>query len=228
MVCKIVKQCSTCLKEVTANNYKKHVLSCEAIKPPKIRGVDFDPNWGYKDGSRIVWNKGLNKQTSEAVLRQSEKLKQSFQDGTRKPSGFAVIPKEKLSQMAKDRKLGGYREGAGRSKKFKVLDSFGKETTVQSSYELLCSKILDEMGIRWIRPSYLPYNGKKYFPDFFLVDHLIYLDPKNSFLKTKDQQKIESVMAQNNVKVFVLDHNQISKDYIQDLLTCSSEERAES
>lgn len=228
MVCKITKQCPSCLKEITSNNYKKHVFSCESKKPPKIRGVDFDPNRGYKNGSRVAWNKGLNKQTSEAVLRQSQKLKQGWEQGIYEPTGAMLMSKEKLSQIAKDRKLGGYREGAGRSKKFKVTDSFGKQTTVQSSYELSCSKILDEIGVRWIRPQHLVYEGKKYFPDFFLVDHSIYLDPKNSFLKIKDREKIESVKKQNNVQIFVLDQDQINKDYIQSLLTCSSEERAES
>jgi len=228
MVCKIVKLCPSCEKEVTINNYEKHYLSCQNKKPPKVRGIDFDPNWGYKDGSRVVWNKGLNKATSEAVAEQSLKQKLSYSEGKRKPSGAATFSKEKLSRLAKERGFGGYREGSGRSKKFKVCDSYGREVTLQSSYELQCSVVLDELELKWTRPSYLPYGEKKYFPDFFLVDYQVYLDPKNNFLKAKDQEKIQKVINQNNVKIFVLGHKEINKEYIRSLLTCSSEERAKS
>ena len=44
--------------------------------------------------------------------------------------------KEQLSMYAKQRNFGGYNANAGRSKKFKIKDSFNKEVTLQSSYEL--------------------------------------------------------------------------------------------
>jgi len=228
MVNKIIKRCITCEKDITSNNYERHILSCNNKKSPKIRGVDFDPNWGYKNGTRVVWNKGLNKETSDAVLKQSLKQKQGFSEGTRKLSGSATLSKERLSQLAKERGLGGYREKAGRSKKFKVLDSYGTEVTLQSSYELKCSELLNEMQLKWIRPTFLRYGERKYFPDFLLTDYQIYLDPKNDFLKSLDQEKIEKVIDENSVKVYVLSHEQINRDYIQSLLTCSSEERAKS
>ena len=109
---------------------------------------------------------------------------------------------------------GGYRENAGRSKKFKVLDSFGKETTLQSTYELRCSLILDDMGIKWIRPKALKYDNRNYFADFYLVEHDIYLDPKNDYKAKCDQEKIRSVIEQNNVKLFILLESQLTSEYI--------------
>ena len=112
----------------------------------------------------------------------------------------------------------GYRANAGRSKKFRVRDSFGAEVVLQSTYEKLCAELLDELGIRWIRPSHLKYAGnKKYFPDFFLPDLNIYLDPKNPFKERQDRAKIESVKKMNDVKLFVLSIDQLKKEELAHL-----------
>lgn len=111
-------------------------------------------------------------------------------------------------------KRGGYRENAGRSKKFKVFDSFGNQTTLQSLYEYAVFELLCELGLRWVRPKALKYNNKNYFADFYLVDFDVYLDPKNSFKAKQDEEKIRLVNEQNGNKVFVLLQNQINKNYI--------------
>lgn len=65
-----------------------------------------------------------------------------------------------------------------------MKDSFDNLVTLQSSYELMCSLILDEQKIKWVRPKYMKYNeNKKYFPDFLLVEYNIFLDTKNDYLK---------------------------------------------
>lgn len=46
---------------------------------------------------------------------------------------------------------------------------------LESSYELIVARILDQSNIKWQRPKYIPYTinsiSKKYYPDFYLVDH---------------------------------------------------------
>lgn len=57
----ITKSCPSCSKNIRANNYLRHVNSCgkeKQKKPSKVRGVDYDPNWGYAAGIRTIWNKG--------------------------------------------------------------------------------------------------------------------------------------------------------------------------
>ena len=122
--------------------------------------------------------------------------------------------KELAKEFAKERGFGGYQENAGRSKKFKVVDSFGKETTLQSTYELECFNILTELNIKWNRPKALKYDNRNYFADFYLTDYDIYLDPKNSWKAKLDEEKINKVIVQNNVKVYVLLKEQITKEYI--------------
>jgi hypothetical protein len=125
--------------------------------------------------------------------------------------------KAKLSAVAKLRGFGGYRPNAGTSKKYRVLDSFGKVTVLQSSYELKCSIILDDLGIKWFRPKALKYNGKNYFADFYLPDYDIYLDPKNSYKAKLDREKIEMVKEQNCVNVYILLEEHLTAMYIKGL-----------
>ena len=106
-----------------------------------------------------AWNKGLTKYTSSSLAQTSD---------TKKRLGQGGWPKKASSNGGK--KGGGYRENAGRSKKFRVLDSFGKETVLQSTYELRCSEILNELQINWLRPKALKYDNRNYFADFYLPD----------------------------------------------------------
>jgi hypothetical protein len=115
-------------------------------------------------------------------------------------------------------KRGGYRPNAGRSKKFKVLDSFGNIVTLQSTYELNLSEILFDLGIEWVRPKALKYDNKNYYADFYLPIYDIWLDPKNSYKAKQDVEKIEKVIKQNNVKLLVLLEYQITREYIASLV----------
>lgn len=172
----------------------------------------------YKEG-RVSWNKGLTAETSESVKSAANTLKNKYKNGELIPVKNNLTT-EQRSALARARGLGGYRPNAGRSKKFNVIDSYGTQVTLQSTYELACSKILDELSIKWYRPKALKYNTKNYFADFYLPDFNLYLDPKNSFKAKLDKEKIDAVIQQNNVKVFVLLEEQITKEYIKFL--CSS------
>ena len=185
--------CIKCNSQITKNNFKRHFENCVGSKQKKIRGVDFDPNYGYKDGSRSAWNKGMRSKLD-----------------TRNPEYIG--------------KIGGYRPNAGISKKFRVKDSFNNEVVLQSTYELECSEILNRLGIDWIRPKHLKYaNDKKYFADFYLPDYEIYLDPKNDYKAKLDEDKINSVIEINNVKVFILTKDKITENYIKMLVSPNGE-----
>lgn len=66
---------------------------------------------------------------------------------------------------------------------------------LDSSWELEMAKRLDELNIKWERPGPLPYtvDGKvhNYFPDFYLPERGIYLDPKNTHAYNVQKNKIE-------------------------------------
>lgn len=105
-----------------------------------------------------------------------------------------------------------------------------KGIKLDSRYELEVAKSLDENNIRWERPKPLLYkrdDGKdhRYYPDFYLPDFNIYLDPKNDFLLNHanphtglyDSEKIRRVMEANNVRIILLDKDNLQWSKIKAL-----------
>ena len=86
---------------------------------------------------------------------------------------------------------------------------------LESSYEYRVAVELDTNNIKWIRPKHLKYGLKKYYADFYLVDYDVYLDPKNDYLITMDQEKIKQVIEENNVRVYILNKHQLTWEYIK-------------
>lgn len=203
--------CQYCNKECKSkNSHVNHERTCPSNLTRK-----------YKNGmtGKAAWNKGLTKDTNDILLEQSLIAKEKFKKGSRIPTGFSAFTKDQRSINAKKQGFGGYNKNAGRSKKFYYNDSFGKEVCLQSTYELKCAEILDDLKIKWVRPNHIKYNGnKKYFPDFYLVDYNIYLDPKNDFLAKKDQEKISCVCEQNSVQVLMLTEDKLNKEYISNIV----------
>lgn len=123
-------------------------------------------------------------------------------------------------ELAKKTGLGGNRN----SYAYGWYDSpFAGRVFLESSYELKVAKDLDKNGIKWIRPKPLNYDKNKYYPDFYLIDYDSYLDPKNNFLIEKDKEKIKKVEEQNNVKITILNRNQLSWESIKSLLSISGD-----
>lgn len=103
-----------------------------------------------------------------------------------------------------------------------------------SSYELLVAESLDNHKIKWKQPGYFRYidpTGKerRYTADFFLPDYDVYLDPKNDFLINNvnpslgfcDIDKIKIVENTHNIRILVLNKNQLSWDIISKLVGCT-------
>lgn len=196
-----MSNCQFCNKETNTRSHKNHELRCPN-----------NPNRKYKNG--MLGKRGRNQYTKAKELGLP---KPEYDTSKRKVSGAAAWTTEQRSENAKRHGCGGYRENSGRSKKFKVIDSFGEEITLQSSYELRCSKILDELGIKWLRPKALKYDGKNYFADFYLPEVNIWLDPKNDYKAKQDEEKIRKVIEQNDIKLYVLLEQDLTNEYIKKL-----------
>ncbi len=78
---------------------------------------------------------------------------------------------------------------------------------MESSWEVSVAKELDSLSISWIRPKdaipWIDEKGKtrKYFPDFYLEEYDIYLDPKNPIAMKKQQEKVN--YFSNNDKMII-------------------------
>lgn len=228
--------CNKCNREIGNNSFKRHEISCDGTyftgphNPNKSKYKDKSAeeieklkkdryeNLRLKNIGRPAWNKGLTKESDTRVKKYSESLIGNSNIGRCIDPQKEIERIKKLSIAAKKQGFGGYRPNAGRTKKFKVQDSYGKEVVLQSTYELKCSEILNSLNIRWIRPTSLLYDGKRYFADFYLTDYNLYLDPKNSYKARQDREKIEKVINQNNVKVLVLLQEHLTKEFIASVI----------
>lgn len=73
-----------------------------------------------------------------------------------------------------------------------------KEVLLESSWEVEVAKILVDSNLKWTRPAPIKWIDEKnknrfYYPDFYLTDYNVYLDPKNPFGMKRDKYKIEQV-----------------------------------
>lgn len=74
----------------------------------------------------------------------------------------------------------------------------GKEVLLDSSWESTVASVLDQKSIRWSRPDPVKWTDstnkqRLYFPDFYLIDYDLYLDPKNPYCMSRDTEKLEAV-----------------------------------
>jgi predicted nucleic acid-binding Zn ribbon protein len=99
---------------------------------------------------------------------------------------------------------------------------FGHTVWLESSYEVRVAQELDKHNIFWKRPKGIAYTikGKRktYYPDFFLPEFNVYLDPKNDYLIEKDSEKISCVRSQAHIRIEILNKFQLSWSEIQRVL----------
>jgi hypothetical protein len=72
---------------------------------------------------------------------------------------------------------------------------------LDSTWELELAQRLDEQNIRWERPKPIRWSDSEgilhnYFPDFFLPDYNLYLDPKNPHAYNVQKKKIDQLKKQ--------------------------------
>lgn len=79
---------------------------------------------------------------------------------------------------------------------------------MDSSWEVELAQWMDKHNIKWIRDKKINFiwadkenKNHYYFPDFYLPDFDIYLDPKNKFLQRKDKFKLMQVKQYYNINL---------------------------
>lgn len=94
-----------------------------------------------------------------------------------------------------------------------------KEVLLESSWEVEIANYLTSKGIRWIRPEPVQWFDLKgveryYYPDFYVVDYNLYLDPKNPYCISKDKVKLEIVKKKINLEYGAVDYIKKVIDYL--------------
>ena len=203
-----------------ANSLRNHERLCKLNPNHQIS------NWVKWNETHEIWNKGLTKETDERVKKYGETLTVRYK-GTEEGKRIFSHPhsleyKQKMSEVAKQRHFGGWHTS-------RTFDYKGIK--LDSQYELDVAKELDENQIKWERPSYFIWkdntgNEHRYYPDFYLPEYNVYLDPKNDYLihnESKrfgitDVEKIEKVQQQNGIRIIILDKDNLTWKRIKDFI----------
>jgi len=211
-------QCKICEREFSKNGIFPHFWRSHTEKGKKFIPIG---------NNHSSWNKGLTKETSEKVKLNSENLSKSMKKNGNWCKGLTKDTNEIIkSYSEKIRKyaLENHNEkNIIRRRKDILYEKNGEIITLQSTYELKVAEDLDKNNVNWTRCSSFPYvdqNGIKrtYYPDFYLVDYNVYLDPKNNYLAKEDHFKIQSAMKINKIKVIILRKDDLSWEKIQELI----------
>lgn len=211
--------CKFCGKQCkNANSLRNHERFCK--ENPERQ----ESPWIKFNHERGAWNKGLTKDTDERIKKRSETFSKRYK-GTEEGKRIFSHPqseehKQKMRKIAFERHWGGWHTS-------KSIEYNG--TNLDSTYEFEVAKTLDENQVKWERPTYFIWEDTKgikhrYYPDFYLPEYNVYLDPKNDYLinnKTKkfgitDVEKIEIVQQQNRIHIIILDKNNLTWQSIKE------------
>lgn len=209
----ICKFCGKVCKN--ANSHRNHERLCP---------LNPDRNYVSHTIGHKGWNKGLTKETDERVKKYGETYSKRIQSGIIQKSfegrHHTEEHKQKMRELAIQRHLGGWHTS-------KTIEYKGIK--LDSQYEYDVAKELDENQVKWQRPTYFLWedtNGvrHRYYPDFYLPEYNVYLDPKNDYLinnKSKrfgitDLEKIEKVKKQNGIRIIILDKDNLTWEKIKE------------
>jgi hypothetical protein len=81
-----------------------------------------------------------------------------------------------------------------------------KSVLLDSSWEVITAELLDKLNIEWLRPKPLKWidSSKKshlYFPDFYIPNWNVYLDPKNPYCMDQDKEKIQYFVYNTDINI---------------------------
>lgn len=153
-----------------------------------------------------------SKITKQSLEKMKEKIKKLHEQGKYKNSYKKIIEtkikngtinhrEETKKLLSEKARKSNHRRLVKSARYYKTKE--GVDILLDSSWEEILARKLDSMNIRWIRPKFIEYidkNGekRKYFPDFYLPEYDIYIDPKNRIAMEKQKDKIE--ILKNTIK----------------------------
>lgn len=140
------------------------------------------------DKARAARKNFNNQFTYGAVVSEETKEKQRLASAGKKHT-------EETKQLLREKAL------ASPHRRLKKGTVKYKEILLDSSWELELAKRLDELEIKWVRPDPIPWVDDEgvthnYFPDFYLEDYDLFLDPKNPQAIKVQKKKLDCILTQ--------------------------------
>lgn len=193
-------KCPICGKEYSNKGIMTHIWRTHDEKGKLHKP---DPNIGYKNGTRVGWNKGLNKNNDERIYKSAKSISKALKGKKRKQ--LSKEHKEKISKtLAKNNSHnGGY-------KRVPYIDytlKNGKTIKLRDTYEIRMASYLDKNNIEWEYQNSIPYydNGqlRHLLPDFYIPSIDKYFDTKG-YLAEDYKYKMKLVKDQTGIDIILI------------------------
>lgn len=192
--------------------YSKKGISTHIWRNHTESGKKHNANAGYIKGSRIIWNKGLTKETDERVKKIGETIIENYLSGKIIPS-FKGRKHTKETKEKISKKLSKNNNG-GKCKWFDYEKKDGKIVKLQGTWEVRFAKVLDILDENWIKigcgnkgHSFIWNDGIRdhyYTPDFYSEKLNKYFEVKG-YWWGNDKEKMNQVIPQNpHIKIEII------------------------
>lgn len=220
-------ECSICKEMFPKSGIKQHEMSCANKRPcPTCGKMTTNPKYCSKSCSAKNQSR---KQTEETKIKISKSVKANISKTNRSNINIKTHSKVRFVSCSYCNKTyvvrnhyKDYRKTCSENCKVamifkdrtyvngkrKTIPYFCKEVnqivSLESSWELEVAKFLDSLNVKWIRPKFILWvdrkgKNRRYFPDFYLPDYDLYLDPKNEYCMEIDKDKLECVGKKINL-----------------------------
>lgn len=162
----------------------------------KYCGLEFPNDQSKSFASHIRWcDFNINKSQKSKKLTQEEK-DQRYE--TKKEKLRVNRTPEETKELQRQSALASpHQRKCKKTTQYTQVD--GNIVNLDSNWEVLLAKRLDNLSVNWIRPSPLPWVDKdgithNYFADFYLPNYDLFIDPKNKFVMSEQKEKIDILL----------------------------------
>lgn len=213
-------KCDKCGNYFSNNNYQKHVKNCNGSYVKFVKsdvckhcGIDWDvlnistssdkanhSRWCMKNPKRVEYEKTLadivrGNFNDETYKKRAKGISEAWKGGSYKNVDFGKSFRNK-THTEETKEVLRQKALASNHRRLRKGMIMYNGIWLDSSWEYELAKRLDELGIKWERPEPLVWVDKKgnkhnYFPDFYLSDYDLFLDPKNPAAYENQKEKIK-------------------------------------
>lgn len=211
-----------------AGNYNRHIIVCSGSYKKRedigkcehcVQKFDLsDKNngwmanhvrWCVKNPKRSQYKNYGAKQlnTIEARKKAIEKIKDAHRRGAYTASNLLKKGKSGVKHTDKSKKIMSQKALASPHRRLQRKLLYYNGIMMDSSWEIALARRLDSLNIKWIRPKPIQWTDDSnykhnYFPDFYLIDYDVYLDPKNPAAIRTQSYKLSKLHSQyNNIMI---------------------------
>lgn len=221
-------ECNTCNKQLWRlyKTFKKHhndpligndfchscMMNLDGYKHNMSKAInkmiELDPNWKVRNSKSKKGKINLGDKNGMKQPEARRKVSKTRQKKFKEDPEFRKAHANMVSKAWSEGKFDNVAVGKCQWYDYEKKD--GTVCKVQGRWELAYAKWLDQNNVKFItHRGRIPYTkdgiNKSYYPDFYLPDDDMYVDVKNKYHYSLNEEKFDLIMEQNtNIKIKIL------------------------